>query len=154
MKNKFQEYHIDTSNLLCLKTEKEQLQAVKQNGYAIRWISNPSTEVQLQAVKQYGNAIQRISNPSPEIQLQAVKQNGNAIQFIPNPSPEVQIEAVKQNGYAISYIHNPTEEAQIEVVEKLLQLNITNINEYYPHKLGRIALEYLAKNLVIKGIIE
>lgn len=33
------------------ETEKEQLAAVKQDGYAIRYIKNPSEEVQLTAVK-------------------------------------------------------------------------------------------------------
>jgi len=104
-----QEYNIDTSKLLCLKTEKEQIEAVKQ----------------------YGFVIQHISNPSLKIQLEAVKEDGQAIAYISNPSPEVQIEAVNN----------------------LLQQDIADINGYYMHKLGKEALEYLLKNLVIKDIV-
>ena len=150
----FQKYGIDNSNLLCSKDEKEQLESVKCDGLAIRYMSNPSSEVQIEAVKQYGNAIQHITNPGPEVQLEAVKQDGNAIQFISNPSPEVQIQAVKKNGYAIQWISNPSAEVQLEAVDKLLQRNITDINEYYPHKLGEKALKYLAKNLAIKEVIK
>ena len=34
------------------KTEKEKLETVKKNGYAINFINNPSEKVQLAAVKQ------------------------------------------------------------------------------------------------------
>ena len=149
----FKKYSVDTSNLLYLKTNEAQLKAVKKNGYAIRYISNPSPEVQIEAVKQDGNAIQWISNPSPEVQIEAVKKNGYAIRFISNPSPEVQLQAVKQYGNAIQWISNPSEEAQLQAVNKLLQENITNINEYYPYKLSYKVLEYLLKNLVIRDII-
>ena len=128
----FKKYSVDTSNLLYLKTNEAQLKAVKKNGYAIRYISNPSPEVQIEAVKQDGNAIQWISNPSTEVQIEAVKEERNAIQWISNPSPEVQIAAVN----------------------KLLKENITDINEYYLYKLGDKALEYLLKNLVIKDVIQ
>ena len=89
--------------------EKEQLEAVKQDGYAIDYIKNPSEAVQLAAVKQNGNAIRFIKNPSEAVQMAAVKQNGYAIYFIKNPSKAVQVAAVKQNGYAIRYINNPSE---------------------------------------------
>ena len=46
--------------------EETQLVAVKQNGWAIRYIDNPSPEVQLAAVKENANAIRRIKNPTPE----------------------------------------------------------------------------------------
>ena len=37
-----------------------QIEAVKQDGYAIQYIKNPSLEVQIEAVKQDGYAIQYI----------------------------------------------------------------------------------------------
>jgi hypothetical protein len=44
-----------------------QLAAVKNDGYAIHFIENPSEAVQLAAVKQNGNAIQYIKNPSASV---------------------------------------------------------------------------------------
>ena len=149
----FKKYSVDTSGLLYLKVEKEQIEAVKRNGNAIRYIPNPSTEAQIEAVKQNEYAIQHISNPSPEVQLEAVKQYGNAIQWISNPSTELQIEAVKQNGDAIRFISNPSPEVQTEAVNNLLRQNITDINNYYPNKLNVKTLKCLLNNLIIKDII-
>ena len=47
--------------------EKEQLEAVKQNGYAIQHIKNPSEAVQMASVKQNGNAIKYIKNLSEAV---------------------------------------------------------------------------------------
>ena len=47
-------------NPLYNKTEKELLEAVKENGYAIQYIHNPSEQVQLETVKKDGYAIQYI----------------------------------------------------------------------------------------------
>ena len=46
------------------RTEEEQLAAVKQEGYAIQYINNPSEAVQLEAVRQNVWAIDFIKNPS------------------------------------------------------------------------------------------
>jgi hypothetical protein len=66
-----------------IEQENHQLEAVKQDGYAIQYIKNPSEQVQLEAIKQNGYAIQFIKNP---------------IYYIKNPSEQVQLEAVKQYG--------------------------------------------------------
>ena len=47
----FQEYRIDTEELLCLKTKAKQLEAVKQDGCALQFIHNPTKEIQLEAIK-------------------------------------------------------------------------------------------------------
>ena len=73
--------------------EKEQLEAVKQDGYAIRHIKNPSEVVKMAAVKQRGFAIRHIKNPSEAIKMAAVKQDGYAIAYIKNPSEAVQMAA-------------------------------------------------------------
>ena len=49
------------------KTLEAQLEAVKQNGFAIEYIHNPSEDVQLEAVKKDGRAIKYIHNPSEEV---------------------------------------------------------------------------------------
>ena len=65
--------------------EANQLEAVKYDGYTIKYIHNPSEQVQLAAVKHDGYAIQYIHNPSEQVMLAAVKQNGNALQYFHNP---------------------------------------------------------------------
>ena len=95
-----------------------QLKAVREYGYVIKYIDNPSERVQLTAVKQDGRAIQFINNPSLKVQLEAVKQNGYAIYFIKNQLLEVQLEAVRQNGCYIQFIKNPPLEVQLEAVRK------------------------------------
>ena len=50
-----------------LETEEEQLEAVKQNEYYIKYITNPSEEVQLEAVKQDGWVIRYITNPCKKV---------------------------------------------------------------------------------------
>lgn len=47
-----------------LKTEEEQLAAVKENGFVIQYIDNPSEKIKLAAVTENGNAICYINNPS------------------------------------------------------------------------------------------
>ena len=120
-------------------SEEMQLEAVKQNWYAIVYIKNPSEAVQLEAVKKHGSVIQYIKNPSEAVQLIAVKKNGHGIKYITNPSEAVQLiavgqfsdtikyitnpseavqlAAVKENGYSIRYIKNPSEQVQMKAVE-------------------------------------
>jgi hypothetical protein len=95
-----------------------QMIAVKQWGFAIKYIENPSEAVQLAAVKQEGFAIKNIKNPSEAVQLAAVQQNGSAIEYIKNPSEVVQLAAVQQSGFAIRFIENPSEVVQLAAVER------------------------------------
>ena len=88
--------------------EQEQLAAVKQDGYSIQFIKNPSERVQLAAVKKNGNAIRYIENPSERVQLAAIKQSVLAIEFIKNPSEQVQIYSIKNNVQTLPYIENPS----------------------------------------------
>ena len=112
-------------------TEAEQLAAIEQNGYAIRYIEKPSEQLQLVAVKQDGLAIVDIKNPSEQVQLAAVKQDGLAIGFINNPSEQVQLAAVRQNGFAIEDINNPSEQVQLAAV-KQYRGSIEYIRNPYP----------------------
>ena len=98
--------------------EKLQLSAVKQSGYVLRHIKNPSEAVQMEAVKQDGYAIEVIEDPSEEVQMEAVKQSGYIIEVINNPSELVQMEAVKQNGQALRYIKNPSDAVKLAAVKQ------------------------------------
>ena len=79
-------------------------------------------ETIIRILKNYGYVIDCIENPTEEMQLLAVKQRGYAIQFIKNPTEEVQLEAVKQEYKAIDYIANPTEKVKA-LVRKIAEQN-------------------------------
>ena len=103
----------------CKNLNKEcQLEAVKQNGFTIKYIENPDKEVQLEAVKQNEYAINYIKNPDKDVQLEAVKQNKFVIYNITNPDKDVQLEAVKQDAFTIMYIKNPDKDVQLEAVKQ------------------------------------
>lgn len=74
-------------------TEAMQLEAVLQDGHAIRYIQNPSETLQIIAVQQTGYAINCIQNPSEKVQLAAVRQTSYALQYIQNPSEAIQLAA-------------------------------------------------------------
>lgn len=54
--------------------EISQLEKVKQDGYSIQYMKNPSENVKLAAVEDDGCSIQFIDFPSKEIQLVAVRE--------------------------------------------------------------------------------
>ena len=123
-------------NLEKYSTEKEKLEAVRENGLALQFSHNPSKKLQIEAVKKNGCAIRYVCNPSEKFQLMAVRKNGYAIQYIYNPSEEIQLEAVKQNCRVIQYIDSPSE----EVIRYLLDNYISD--EYVMQSLfGKIGEE-------------
>jgi DNA-dependent RNA polymerase auxiliary subunit epsilon len=97
---------------------------IKQNGYAIKYITHQSDTLQLEAVKQNGEAIKYIDNPSEALQMEAVKKDAYNIRYIKDPPETVQLEVVKQKGHLIQYINNPYESVQLMAVEN----NPFNIN--------------------------
>ena len=99
-------------------TEAEQLEAIKQNGFIIKLIENPTEKMKLEAVKSRGTVILHIKNPTEEMKLEAVKEDGLAILFIPMPTEEMQLEAVKENASAIQYIKKPTEAVQLGAMKE------------------------------------
>ena len=56
--------------------------AVKQNGYALQYVKDQTTEICLEAVKQSGDALQYAKDRTTEICLEAVKQSGYALQYV------------------------------------------------------------------------
>jgi hypothetical protein len=85
---------------------KEALEAVKQNGYTLRYVAKQTDEICLEAVKQDGCALCYVAKQTDEICLEAVKQNGMALEYVKNKKYEICLEAVKQNGLAIQFINN------------------------------------------------
>ena len=63
-------------------TGAEALESVKQNGYALKYVSVQTPEICLEAVKQNGYALQFVSVQTLEICLEAVKQDGDALKYV------------------------------------------------------------------------
>jgi hypothetical protein len=106
-------------NKRCIYDDKERcMLAVKHDGYAIKFIKDPSEEMKLEAVRRNGRSIEFIKDPSERVQLEAVRKNGSAIEFIKDPSEKVQLEAVRQDGCAIEYINDPSDTVQLEAVRQ------------------------------------
>ena len=83
---------------------KEALEAVKQNGYALRYVAEQTEEICLEAVKQNGDALRYVAEQTEEICLEAVKQDGYALQYVAEQTEEICLEAVKQNRDALQYV--------------------------------------------------
>jgi len=104
-------------------TEEVCLQAVKQNGYAIKYLTDEqrTTEVCLAAVKQNGCAIQYLINTqrTPEVCLAAVEQEGYAIQYLTDKqrTPEVCLAAVNQYSDSIEYL---TDEQREYITKRII----------------------------------
>lgn len=97
--------------------EANQLQYIKRDLSAIRWIDN-SSDQKLKERQPKWNDIQDIENPTKEQQLESVKKDGYSIQCIKDPSEEVQLEAIKQEPRCIRYIKEPTRAVKKEIINK------------------------------------
>ena len=106
--------------------EEARIELVKDEGYVIKGIKNPSEAIQLVAVNQNGRSIQHIDNPTEKVQLIAVSQDGWMIQYIIDkgitPSEAVQLAAIEKDGWMIQYIIKkgitPSEAVQLAAIEK------------------------------------
>ena len=63
------------------------LEAVKDNGFALRFVINQTPEICLEAVKQDGLALEYVKEQTHEMCLEAVKQKGRAFRFVKNQTP-------------------------------------------------------------------
>ena len=85
--NKYERFIMDKKYQFSKEQEERfQIETVRQDGFAIQYIDNPSEEVQIEAAKRDGYIIQYLDNPSEQVQLAAIRQNGSAIDCIKNPS--------------------------------------------------------------------
>ena len=67
---------------------------------------NLSSDKAMEAVKQDGNALRYVKDQTEAICLEAVKQNGYALRYVKDQTEAICLEAVKQNGYALRYINS------------------------------------------------
>ena len=108
-------------------------------------IFSVNEEVQLEAVKQNGYAIKYIENPTEEVQLAAVKQNGNAIRFIENPYESVIKEVCKTNHLFNKLINEVLLNKETWKIFKLDNVKV----DYVLDDNGKLIKEILTLNLNI-----
>lgn len=94
------------------------LEAVKQNGWALRFIHDRTPTIYLEAVKENGCVLHLIRHQTYDICLAAVKENGWALQFVQEQTPDLCLQAVKQNGQALKYVRQQTYELCLEAVKR------------------------------------
>ena len=77
---------------------KEALEAVRRNGYDLRYVIEQTPEICLEAVKRNGYALEYVNEQTPEICLEAVRQNVDALQFVNENMFSEDTEIIALNG--------------------------------------------------------
>ena len=71
-----------TTEIYTLFTEKESLEAVKQEGYNLQYVREQTEAICLEVVRQNGNSLQYVREQTEAICLEAVRQYGNSLQYV------------------------------------------------------------------------
>ena len=77
-------------------------------------------EKDLEAVKQDGYALRHVKEQTPELCLEAVKQNGYALRYVKEQTPEICLEAVKQDRDALDLID--TDKFKVETIYNIKEI--------------------------------
>ena len=80
------------------------MEAVKQDGYTLKYVKEQTPELCMEAVKQDGYALYYVKVQTPELCMEAVKKDGGALRYVKEQTPEICKEAVKQNANALEYV--------------------------------------------------
>ena len=90
----------------------ETLQLVKNNGMAIKHVTEQTQELALLAVRDDGYALKYVKDEfkTAEVCLIAVQNDGIALQFVPHAlkTSEICLAAVTRDGLALEYVHDKT----------------------------------------------
>ncbi|EGT3945313.1 TPA: hypothetical protein KOR49_002193 [Clostridioides difficile] len=139
-----------------LNLTKEQLYnlyliAVKQDGFALKFIKEQTEEICIEAVKEYYLALEFVKEQTERICLEAVKECHTALFYIKQQTPEICIEAIKNNKNALCYVKNPTEDIYIEALkqDKLIIKYIKDKEKY----LDMFNIKYLEKQGKAREVI-
>ena len=108
--NEFFKFNIGKRYKLVGEAEDERL------AFFNRW-SDPA--YCLEAVKQNGYALKYVKEQTEELCLEAVKENGDALRYVKEQTEKICLEAVKQNSYSLRYVRDKT------IFEKITGLKIT-----------------------------
>lgn len=82
------------------------LDAVKHNGWNLRWVNEQTDELCTAAIKQNGNVLMLVQNQTEEICLESVRQNGLNLFNVNIKTELICNEAIKQNDHARRWIKN------------------------------------------------
>ena len=85
-------------------------------------------KISLEAVKQEGDALRYVKEQTEAICLEAVKQDGYALRYVKEQTEAICLEAVKRNGDALLYVKEDlfkqTKELTVQEIEKLLGFSV------------------------------
>ena len=86
--------------------ELKDLEMVKKDGYALKFVKNQTEEICLAAVKQNCSALEYVKNQTEEMCLVAVNRYSLAFMYVKKQTEQVCLAAVKQipNGRLMCYI--------------------------------------------------
>ncbi len=107
----------------------QELRKLKENSY--RYFTK---EDSLEAVRKDGYSLRYVKKQDKDICLEAVKQNGDSLQYVKKQDKEICLEAVRQDGYSLQYV-NPSifddmqEEMTLEEIEEELGKKIKIITK-------------------------
>ena len=83
---------------------KKDLEAVKQDCWALKYVKNQTPELCMVAVKQNGWALNYVKDQTPELCMAAVKQDGRVLEFVQGQTPEIIQAAIEQDPDAIEFV--------------------------------------------------
>ncbi len=89
-------------DIKCNLAEEEAVEAVKQEGHALRYVHEQTESICVEAVKQNGHALQYVHEQTESICVEAVKQNGHALRYVADSMFGVRVEV---NGKAVVISH-------------------------------------------------
>lgn len=125
------------------------LEAVKQNGWNLEKIKDPSEEMCLIALRSVGNVLQYIKNPTREMCLIAVTKSGSTLQLVKKQDKEICLAAVTNYGEALEYVKKQTQKIIVAAIEQdadaLNYINEKFINERFLKLLIRMNSNVILK---------
>ena len=128
------------------------LQQLQNNDYNFfRWAESLwyDPEVCLAAVKQDGYALKYVKEQTPEICMAAVQENGWALRYVKEQTPEICMEAVKQDVGALIWVKEQSPDILRTVLENMTtrnaELTMRGISPKNAVEIAKVYLEHLRK---------
>ena len=94
------------------------LEAMKENGNALKWVAKQTAEVCLEAVKQDADSLRYVLEQTPEICLAAIKKNSYALRYVLEQTPELCLKSIQLNPVVLQYVKDQTEELCLEAISR------------------------------------
>jgi hypothetical protein len=100
-----------------LQTQELKLAAVTQNGWALEFIDKQSPDICRAAVEEYGMALSLVKDKTTALCLKAVKNYGMALQYVDKQTKQIINTALKNDGCAIQFVKHIVPEMYILAVK-------------------------------------